>query len=317
MTIATRLPRVSVIIPTWNRGRLVERAVKSALGQSYRNLEVIVVDDGSTDDTVHALLEIRDARLRVVERPHSGLPATGRNHGVALARGRYVAFLDSDDEWLGEKLDLQIAQLEAQPRLSLSYCDAFVEVNGERRGETLLQTSSMLEGRIFGPLVLENFIPTSTVVARRSALRIAGGFDESTRLKTFEDYDLWLRIALRGEVGCVRRPLAVYHRHPGNLAPDLLHNNLKRRAILKRFLASCGDLSIHENKTVRAGMALVLKNMGRECLRHSHVRRSRAFLGSSIRAYPLQLASYLFLLASYLGQRGSAKIMSLIHSGRT
>jgi glycosyltransferase involved in cell wall biosynthesis len=316
VSVPRRIPRVSVIVPTWNREKLVVRAVRSALAQTYRNIEVIVVDDGSTDGTLAALKELAsgDPRLLVVPAGHSGLPAVARNRGIEIARGRYVAFLDSDDEWLPGKLEAQVAQLEARPGLALTYADAFVEEKGVRRSTTLLDAYPMRQSRVFGPLVLGNFVPTSTVLARRSALRLAGGFDESRRLRAFEDYDLWLRIALRGEMGCLREPLAVYHRHETNLSSDVLHDNLKRRAVLARFAASRADLTAAERKLVRAGMARVLKNLGRECIRRCRARRSRAFLGSSIRTCPLQLASYVFFVVSYLGSRGSARLLSLISS---
>ncbi|MBI1854242.1 MAG: glycosyltransferase [Planctomycetes bacterium] len=318
MSVPRRIPRVSVVIPTWNREQLVLRAVRSALAQTYRNIEVIVVDDGSTDGTFGALKEVAstDPRLLVVPSEHTGLPAAARNRGIDVARGRYVAFLDSDDEWLPGKLETQVAQIESRPGLCLTYSDAWVEENESRRATTLLEAYPLREARVFGPLVLGNFIPTSTVLVRRSALRLAGGFDEARRLRAFEDYDLWLRISLRGEIGCIREPLAVYHRHGSNLSKDVLHDNLKRRAILKRFAASRADLSSAEHKIVRAGMARVLKNLGRECIRRCKARRSRAFLGSSIRTCPLQLASYLFLLVSFLGERGSARLVSFMDSGR-
>lgn len=183
-------PLVSVVIPTFQRARLAERAVESALGQSYANIEVVVVDDGSTDGTADRLEKFRASGVRVLRNPENSGAAAARNHGIANSRGEFVAFLDSDDVWEAGKLEAQIARFLGGPA-------ALGVVYGGRRtllpDGTATETRAKLRGDIFERLRLRNPIALCTVVVRRSVLRDVGLFD--TTLPACEDWDLLLRIA--------------------------------------------------------------------------------------------------------------------------
>lgn len=184
----------SVIIPTWNRAHTIVRAIESALGQSPPVLEILVCDDGSTDDTETIVAHIanRDARVRWVPGERGGCPAIPRNRGLREGRGEWVAFLDSDDAWLPGKLE---AQLEAARALgTLAVCSNAIRVaaDGRESGPLLDWQNPRLR---FGDLLAVNRVVCSSCVLHRSLLAKTGGFPEGPEFKAIEDYVLWLRVA--------------------------------------------------------------------------------------------------------------------------
>ncbi len=195
---------VSVIIPTYNRAALVKEAVASVLAQSWQDLEVLVVDDGSTDGTAAALASFA-AQIRLLRRASRGGVSAARNAGIQAARGKWLAFLDSDDLWLPEKLARQMAFLAAHPDLNL--CQT--EETWVRRGVRVNQPLShrKVGGRIFFASLERCLVSPSAVILHRRLFEQHGAFDED--LPAAEDYDLWLRLAWRYEVGLLPEPLII------------------------------------------------------------------------------------------------------------
>jgi glycosyltransferase involved in cell wall biosynthesis len=208
-------PVVSVVIPTFNRGLLLREAVRSVLAQSFRDFELIVADDGSTDGTPDFIRTIDDARVRCVPIAHSGSAAWVRNAGVARARGEWVAFLDSDDLWLPEKLERQLAALRANPRCAWSCTGVtFIDENGtairQRAGSTYVPVS----GWVLEALITQTATASmTTLMVRRSLLDDIGGFDEALTFR--QDYDLALRLAMRAELCALAEPLSCIREHAG------------------------------------------------------------------------------------------------------
>lgn len=211
------MPRVSVIVPTYNRERTLAAALTSVLAQTYQDFEVVVADDGSTDGTA-AFLESLDDRIRHVALEHSGLPARARNAGLARSSGEYVAFLDSDDEWLPHKLTQQIDALDREPSVSL-VCSNAVVVNGTDPQSGGEAAEMQIDQRpTYLDLLESNFVVTSTAVVRRAGLDVVGGFSEEPILRGVEDYDLWLRLSRHAGVRFLSDALAVYRRHESSLS---------------------------------------------------------------------------------------------------
>jgi len=195
---------VSVVIPTHDRLPMVREATQSVLAQSYADFELIVVDDGSNDGTAGALRAEFGSCLRVIETPNRGV-SSARNTGAAAARGRWLAFLDSDDLWLPDKLRLQLADCEAHPRLRITQTEEVwirkgVRVNPCRR-------HAKPAGDVFIPSLERCLVSPSTVIVRRELFEASGGFDED--LPVCEDYDLWLRLARVEPFGLLRNPLVI------------------------------------------------------------------------------------------------------------
>lgn len=196
---------VSAIIPTFNRCELVVRAVDSALGQTRRIDEIIVVDDGSTDDTRAVLHARYGDRIRYVWQPNAGVSAA-RNRGMSMAQGRYFALLDSDDEWLPEKNALQFDWLEQHPDFGMVLCDVLRvdsehnEIDVQRRRDVIREDGWALHWVMHDP----SLVPASAMI-RREVFEDIGGFDET--LRTAEDLEYHLRIVRRWRVGVVETPL--------------------------------------------------------------------------------------------------------------
>ena len=204
-------PRVTVAIPTWNRAHLVGRALASARAQTVRDIEILVVDDGSTDETPALLAGIDDARLRVVRLERNGGVSRARNTAIERARGGWLAFLDDDNEWAPDYLARQLACAARHPEADVVYCRAWRRAG--RGGHEGIIPEVMREGRVF-PYLLRRWVPLmSCALVRRSALRRIGGADEA--LRALEDWDLWLRLAQRTEFAGIPDILVVRHMHPG------------------------------------------------------------------------------------------------------
>jgi glycosyltransferase involved in cell wall biosynthesis len=224
------MPNVSVIIPAYNAERYIADTVRSALGQSYGDLEVIVVDDGSTDGTLACLAPFGD-RIRVKAQANGGV-ATARNGGVAIARGQWVAFLDADDLWLPHKLEQQLNGSTAP----LIYSDRFNI--GERGSLPELQSNvtRMHGGDVFLHLLREgNFITNTSVVMRRDLFEKMGGF--YTGLNGTEDWDLWIRVAERHAIGFIPEPLVRYRFHSGGISRNFKTMGRERTIVIGRALA--------------------------------------------------------------------------------
>ncbi len=207
------LSTVSVIIPTWNRAHTLGAAIQSALSQEPAPLEILVCDDGSSDPSRELVESMADPRIRWIEGPHMGRPAIARNRGIAESRGQWIAFLDSDDEWLPGKLQTQLALAH---RLDcLATCGNAVRVVPGQgiQGQLLALDASRLG---FKELLRGNFVICSSAMFERSLLRKVGGFPERAELAALEDYALWLRVATFTDFAFVAQPVVSYRDDQAN-----------------------------------------------------------------------------------------------------
>jgi GT2 family glycosyltransferase len=237
------VPAVTVVIPAYNRAGSIRAAIESVLRQTWTDFELIVVDDGSTDGTLAAAAEVADPRLRLIASPRNGGAAAARNLGVAEARGAWVAFQDSDDEWLPLKLEKQMARLEAPGAdYVAAYCGMLVigRLDGRDGPRPEIRyvphpDVAPVEGDVLAPLLRGNFISTQTLVVRREALVRIGAFDES--LPAVEDWDCALRLAALGPIACADEPLVLQRFSPNSLSHDLRRRTLARTAIVAKHAA--------------------------------------------------------------------------------
>jgi glycosyltransferase involved in cell wall biosynthesis len=258
------MPLVSVIIPTLNRRALVCEAVASVLAQRDASAEVIVVDDGSTDDTQGAL-RVFGGRIRCVRQATRGVSAA-RNRGVRLATGRWLAFLDSDDLWVPEKLARQLAYHARNPALRASQTGEIWVRNGVRVNPC--RHHQKPDGDIFAPSLARCVVSPSAVMLHRDLFAALGGFDEG--LVACEDYDLWLRLSLCEPVGLLDEPLVIKRGgHADQLSRRHWGMDRFRVAALSKLLAA-GELH-------GARRAVALAMLQRKCrvLAHGASRRGR------------------------------------------
>jgi glycosyltransferase involved in cell wall biosynthesis len=188
--------KVSVIVPTYNRAEFISDCLYSVLNQTFTSLELIVVDDGSTDNTREIVGRIEDKRVKYIHVKHSGRPSVPRNIGLRAAKGEYLAFLDSDDLWESEKLDDQVSLMEENAEIDLTYAKV---INFDQSGDKNIAVRSpyLKNGTPKYRLLFGNFIPTISVVIRRAFLK-RHNLQFNENLLWVEDYDLWLRSAMCG-----------------------------------------------------------------------------------------------------------------------
>ena len=223
-------PLVSVIIPCYNNASLVTASVNSVLQQDYPNIEVIVVDDGSTDNSVEVLEQFGN-RINLLQQVNQG-PAAARNTGLQAAKGRYIAFNDSDDFWLPGKLSAQISFLEQHPEFGLCFSrwavwdknvsfDDMVQKYDQPTATNDIDEN--LTGWLYIPLLKESVIHTITAVIRREVLDDIGHFDTAYRIG--EDYDLWIRISRKYQMAKLNRVFALYRDNPDSITKGVQRKN--------------------------------------------------------------------------------------------
>lgn len=209
--------KVSVIIPAYNAEKYIADTLRSVFDQSYHNYEVIVVDDGSKDGTLQ-LLKSYSPKIKVFGKSNGG-PASARNLAINNSDGELIAFLDSDDLWLGNKLEEQVRFLCENPAVGLVYGEALM-IGQDDNGVATERKIGFTESPSFCKLLYGDFIPNSTVVIRRSCIEKVGLLDESEELIAAEDYEYWLRIAKLFPIAGMPCPLAYYRVRDGSLMGD-------------------------------------------------------------------------------------------------
>ena len=233
---------MSVVIPAYNAARTVGAAVDSVLTQTAGELELIVVNDGSTDDTARIVGSRSDPRLRCVTTPNQGV-AAARNHGIALSSGDYVAFLDADDVWKPEKLARQVRAMQHDPACGLSFVtaqlvdDELRPVGVDLAADRVDYTKALLiEGNVIAG-------SASSAVLRRDALEAAGPFDVD--LSQCADWDLWLRLSRLTRFRLIVEPLVLLRAGPGTMSSDpaLLERDTFR--LLEKFFADPASAPYH------------------------------------------------------------------------
>jgi glycosyltransferase involved in cell wall biosynthesis len=286
---AAASPPVSVVIPAYNRAASIVAAIDSVLRQTFADFELIVVDDGSTDGTLAAAATITDPRLRLVPAPRNLGAAGARNLGVEEARGRWIAFQDSDDEWLPEKLARQMARLATPPAqgdwggcycglLTVGALDAAPGTR-TRLKYTPDPERSPVEGAILVPLLEHNMISTQTLVVRRDLFLDLGRFDEATT--PIEDWDFVIRLAARGPIAFVDEPL-VHQRFSEN---SITRRVEQRLAAQKRLVEK--NMALYAaHPDVLARQYYILAGVNRAA---GHLGEARANLARARRLAPASL----------------------------
>lgn len=228
-------PRVSVIIPAYNAAHFIAGTLESVFAQTFTNYEVVIVNDGSPDTMeFERVLEPYLNRIVYLKQPNSG-PSGARNYAIRKARGEFVAFLDSDDQWLPGFLAAEMALFDADPSLDLLYSDGIIFGKPPLAGRTLMMGSPSRGAVTFDSLVREECtVLTTSTIARRQQVMDAGLFDE--RFQRSEDFHLWLKMALGGaRMGYNREVLVRHRRRDGSLA----HNTM---AMIRAFIAVLQDI---------------------------------------------------------------------------
>ena len=247
------MPKVSVIIPTYNRLPMLKEAVQSVLAQDFEDFELIVVDDGSTDGTSEEM-EQYGGRVKVIEHTENRGVSAARNRGILHAKGKHIAFLDSDDLWVKGKLKIQVAFLDDNPHYPLCYTDEIWIRRGKRVNP--MKKHAKYSGWIFEKCLPLCIISPSSAMMRRNLFSKVGLFDEA--LPVCEDYDFWLRVSIRFPIFFINKKLIIKRGgHPDQLSQRSWGNDRYRVMALEKLLSE-PHISQEERESV-------LKEMEKKC----------------------------------------------------
>lgn len=286
--MASAQPPVSVVLPTYNRAGVLRDSIESVLNQTYADFELIVVDDASTDDTESIVAGLEDSRIRYVKHEVNRGAAAARNTGIDEARGDVVAFQDSDDEWLPEKLEKQMAAFDdAAANVGVVYTGMHRTVDGEERYLPYPGVEPK-EGDIRRSIVRQNFVSTQMAAVRRECFEEVGVFDKS--VTPLEDWELWLRFSERYRFLLVDEPLVVAAVNADSISNDRDDIVRARERIVEK----------HRDRFDDASLANHLFYVGHGSMKLGDVDTGRRYLWRAVRTNPRKL--YVVALAlSFLG----------------
>ena len=305
------MPRVSVVIPTFNCATYLPLAIDSVLSQSYKDLEILVVDDGSTDGTAERISH-HMKRIRYVYQENEGASAA-RNRAVEMSTGEYIAYLDADDMWYPQKLELQVAYLDRDMECGLVHSDVCVI---DERDEILHRqfnsetARSVPQGSCLLQLLHHSHIQTLTVVERRDCFEKVGGFDK--RLPIAQDYMHWILIALEGwKIGYIGEPLAKYRWRRGSLMASkrrLLEDYERIYSILLNETSLGDRYGKHAIDTIEERITSVQRELAGVDYAEGRNATARRRLARLIQRSPLSPKLYLDLLKACLHPSLHAKL---------
>jgi glycosyltransferase involved in cell wall biosynthesis len=251
------MPKVSVVIPTYNRKDLLSEAIASVQSQTFHDYEILVIDHGSTDGTSAWVRNTYADAVRLIQLDFCPLPACPRNRGIQEARGEYVAFLDSDDLWLPSKLTLQMEAFAKHREAGWSYGMAERFGLGIAKPTADIARWQLQSGWVLDAFLMGNFLASCTVVVKKSILDDVGGFDTSPDLRSTEDYELWIRLAAKSQI-CVVPELIGRIR----IASDNVSHNLANRLAPEKMALESAQrkLNLSPGRMAPAMAALYLRH---------------------------------------------------------
>jgi glycosyltransferase involved in cell wall biosynthesis len=304
-----RPPQVAVIVPCYNVASCLARALNSVFAQTYTDLRVYAVDDGSADGTLKAL-ESYGMRCCIASQPHAGA-AAARNRAIRMSDAPYIAFLDADDEWLPRKLERQIALMEQDNELGLVCSLCAVRGPQDHTYPLFKLPDATGPGKLFAQLASDCFVTTPTVLVRRRCLEDVGLFQES--LVVSEDFNLWLRIAARWRIALLPEVLAITHKREGSLSVNISPRKRLQSGVvaLQDVQSRCPDLSLAETYALRRALAQRRYFYGSWLLSADEKFSARRELLSALQLHPGHVKAAAKLLLSSL-PGGTFKLLSSI-----
>jgi glycosyltransferase involved in cell wall biosynthesis len=301
-----RMPKVSVIIPTYNRAEFLRSAIESVLEQSFANLEIIVSDDKSTDHTRELVKSFKDDRIKYILNKGKKGPSATRNTAILASEGEYIAFLDDDDEWLPDKLERQVQVLDkSQPNICGVYSKSLII---DRSTDQIISTNPAndeMKGNLLYQLAIKNPIHTPTAVIRKKCLEKVGLFDET--ISYMEDRDLWIRLSMHWDFEYISEPLAKIYVHG---RPHLSQSLEGQTAAMEEMLERYKHL-FKKNKKSWGALYLCL---GAEYCQLAQMKKGRENIIKGIIKYPFSKIAYFHFFSSLLGPRNYQRLRNLYKS---
>ena len=289
-------PLVSIVIPTYNHAPMLQRALATVVEQTYQNWNAIVVNNFSTDNTLEVVAAFNDPRIQCVNFRNNGVIGASRNEGIALATGRYVAFLDSDDTWFSTKLEKCVEILESGSDL-VCHAEYWIDESGKSR----LVAYGPSEAATHHNLIYKgNRISTSATVVRAALLKEVNGFDISPELISTEDYDLWIRLAAKSDrFAFISKPLGEYHRHDNNVSANIEKHLAAELALLEKHFSA--NTRFENMIARRRRKALAYYGAGRSLHRTRKYFLALQKYSRSLVIWPISLRLYAAVMLSLMG----------------
>jgi len=285
---------VTIVIPTYNHADYLQKALASVLQQTFTDWEAIIVNNYSDDNTEEIVESFNEPRFHMENFHNNGIIAASRNHAIRLAKGEYIAFLDSDDEWYPEKLHNCIIALENSSEDAICHGERWIGVDGYNRD---VQYGPESRATYKSLLCKGNAISTSAVLVRRHVLERVGLFSEDPEIVTAEDYDLWLKIVKSGtRFIFLPKILGVYRIHPGGNSQAVLKNVHAILTVVENQFRDIKRLDIKETLRRRRAIALVYYGGGRVFQKQGHIFSSFKLFSRSWVEFPFIPRFYLALL---------------------
>jgi len=283
-------PKVSVLIPAYNAQDFISRTLQSVLKQRYADFEVIILDDGSTDKTAEIVKQIarEDKRIRYYFQENRGLANT-RNRLAELADAEYIAFLDHDDEWLPQKLSLQVDFFEKNPDFGLLYSDTYIKKDGRIIGRAF-EERKPVRGNVFYELLFENFVPLDTVFMPKRVLLEFIPFNPEYDFS--EEFDIFLRVSKKYKFAYLNEVLAVHYRHNKNLSDSRLDKFIQEEfSILNHWLKQEPDIGIKYRRRLDKRMALLYAQKALYLIRNFRFSDAKEEIRVSLKYRPFNFAA--------------------------
>lgn len=293
-------PTVSVIIPTYNRVHLISRAIQSVLNQSYRDFEIIVVDDCSTDVTEVIIKDFQeqDKRIRYIRHEKNKGGSAARNTGITSAKGDYIALLDDDDGWLPEKIEKQVIKFRNSPdKVGVIYCGFFYVL--EESGNIVAESVPALRGNIYANLLKNCILGSPTPLIRRTCFQKAGLYDET--LPSAQDWDMWIRLSKYYEFDFIPDILAKHYIHGGQISVDINAKIQARKKLMRKYQA---DLSV-----LPSILSVHLKRLGILYCLAEQSKEGRKYFLDSIKQNTFQRNGYIHFFLSLLAPKTHRNIL--------
>ncbi len=277
------MPTISVIVPVYNGEKTILETIQSIQAQTFSDFELIIINDGSTDGTLDVISTVNDPRLKVFSYENGGLPVA-RNRGIRRSRGEFITFIDADDLWKPDKLQLQLAALQKKPEAGVAYSwTAFIDENSK----FLFAWQPLYwEGNVYPQLLIRNFISSgSNIMVKRKYIEAAGEFDPS--LKSVEDWDYYLRLAALCPFVLVPKYQILYRRSSQSMTSKVdVMENANLIVIERAFKAAPPELKSLKNKSLANAYRYLAKQCIANAFDEEGVKLASQKLSYSIKLYP-------------------------------
>ncbi|MEP9410713.1 MAG: glycosyltransferase family 2 protein [Candidatus Brocadia sp.] len=296
------MPKVSVVIPTYNRPEFLSSAIASVLNQTFQDFEIIVVDDGSKDNTPEVVNRLNNKKIKYIRNEINKGEAGARNTGIMNSNSEYIAFLDDDDEWLPEKLALQVDLLKNSPTKVGVVYTGYIEVDKTSR-KILQKIFPIKRGYIHRDLFIKNYVGVpSTVIVRRICFERIGLFDGNVVYPT--DYDMWIRLSKEFHFEYIKKPLVKYYIHKNTISSNYEIRIQGIKVMLERYSnIYYSNCKAHSQYLIRLGILY--------CCNGSAGKGRESFL-KAIRLYPFDVRNYIFLGLSLLGTNNFRRLQNFM-----